>query len=245
MSREEKSENNNLYWKIIEGAFRTAVPETHPEAIRREWKAGGNEGVSFEREVNALYGFITSVDVYKGESGGRKFTNLQLTLDENEDGKTPVISIGIGTKYAQDFMKKLPNVDFSQDVRIRPFSFQPEGEDHNVIGVEIMQRDSADNFTKKIDSFFTKKEVIEGRERWSPTNGFPARGKAYDEQSDEEREIYKVQCRSFLIDYTMQNIAPKVPGNVTRSTAQESTPINDTGEPEYAEESINPDDIPF
>lgn len=207
MSKAEKSTNNKMYFKVVEGSFRRAVPAGTPDAIEREWTAGGKSGVSIELEFKHLFGFITGVEFYEGEYEGKKFTNLQITLDDDEEtGKTPIISVGAGTKYAFDFYHKLPNVDFEKDVRIRPFSFTPEGEDRAVIGVEIMQRDSMDKFTKSIPSFFFKKEG----DKSVPVNGFPTRDVPFDEQTEEEREIYKIKRKGFLINHTKTVVIPKL-----------------------------------
>lgn len=221
MSKIEKdTQNNNIYLKIIEGSLRQSVREGTPDAITREWQAGGNSGVSHEIVHKAAYGKITDIDFYEGEKDGRKFTSLNITLDENEEGKTPVITVSVGTKYAQDIMKKLPAINFEEEVRIRPFSFQPEGEDKNVVGVEITQRDRDGNFTKKIDNHFIVKKVVDGIERWLPVNGFPERTSPYNDQTDEEREIYKIQCRMFLIKNTKKLIADKfIPDEVKDDVA--------------------------
>jgi hypothetical protein len=204
---EKDTQNNNIYLKIVEGSLRQAVREGTPDSIDREWSVGGEKGVAHEVVHKAAFGIIKNIAFFDGERDGRKFTTLNITLDENEEGKTPVIGVGLGTKYAQDVMKKFPSIDFSQEVRIRPFSFVPEGEDKNVIGVEITQRDSQDKFTKRVDNHFIEKKSVDGVEKWLPTNGFPKREKPYDDQTDEEKEIYKIQCRMFLIKSTKELIA--------------------------------------
>jgi len=203
MSKIEKDTGNNkIFLKIIEGSLRQSVPEGTHDAILREWQAGGQTGTVHEIVHKAAYGKIIDVSFYDGEKDGRKFKTLNITLDENEDGKTPVIGVSVCTKYAQDIMKKLPNINFDEEVRIRPFSFIPDGEEKNVVGVEITQRDKEDNFTKKVENHFIEKKTTDGIEKWLPINGFPAREKTYNEQTDEEREIYKIQVRSFLIKNT-------------------------------------------
>jgi hypothetical protein len=241
---EKETGSNKVFLKIIEGSLRQAVPAGTPDAVEREWQAGGKTGVSIELVHKAAFGHITEVSFYDGESDGRKFTTLNITLDENEDGKKPVIGVGIGTKYAQDLMKKLPSVDFKDEVRIRPFSYIPEGEDKNVTGVEILQRDGTGAFTKKVNNFFIKQEG----EKWIPTNGFPVRPKPYEDQTEEEREIYKIQCRAFLMRVIKEKIAPKVAliendrGFSTPKTYEQEERMKS---PEEVAEGINLDDIPF
>lgn len=234
MSKEEKSENSNsTYWSIIEGSFRTQVPQTHPEVIVRHWEAGGESGVKYERAVRALTGYITKVDFYDGESGGRKFTNLNIHLDADENGKTPIISVGVSTRYAQDILKKLPNIEMKDDVRIRPYSFQPEGEDKNVTGVEITQRNGAGLFEKKINSFFSVKEG----EKWVAKNGYPTPEGDTAEYSSDDWDIFYKLARRFLVNYTKQHIVPKF-------EKVEKDPLAEVFE-KKDEESFDPAEIPF
>lgn len=208
MSTLERAQNDRAFYKIVDGALRRAVPAGTPGAEERVWQAGGKTGTAIELVYKAIFGAIRSVEFYEGEYEGKKFTNFQVSLDADDDGKTPIISIGSGTKYAFDLYHKLPNVDVTAEVRIRPFSFVPEGEDKAVTGIEIMQRDSAGNFTKSIPSFFFKKDG----EKNVPINGFPTREKEYSEQTDEEREIYKIKRKGFLISFTKEKTVPKFNG---------------------------------
>lgn len=237
MSKIEKATNDKMYFKVVDGSFRRAVPAGTPGAVEREWTAGGKTGIAVEMEYKQLFGFIKNIEFYDGEYEGKKFTNLQLTLDEDEEtGKTPVISIGSGTKYAFDLYHKLPNVDFTKDVRIRPFSFIPEGEDKSLTGIEIMQRDNTDQFNKKISSYFFKKDG----EKNVPVNGFPEREKPYDEQTEEEREIFKIKRKGFLIAYTKENIIPKL-----EKPSADVSPMPKSYEEQELNKEFDPEQITF
>jgi len=213
MSKIETNEGNNkVFLKIIEGSLRQSVPAGTPDAVVREWQAGGDSGMVNELVFKSVIGKIQKVDIYDGEKDGRKFTTLNITLDENEANKVPVVGTSINTKYAQDLMKKLPSVDFDEEVRIRPFSFIPDGEDKAITGVEITQRDGRGEFTRKVDNFFVKKSG----DKWEFINGFPKREKPYDDQTEEEREIYKIQAKGFLIRYLKEKVMTKFDRQPTR-----------------------------
>src|SRR5262245_26895782 len=121
MSREEVREKN-LYYTIVSGTFRVQVPEDHPEAVRREWKSadGKSSGVKFERVINSMIGYIEDVQFRDSEYG----MQIYVMLDENSEGEKPVIALNTASREAEDLMKKLPNVNFSKEVRLRPFSFE-------------------------------------------------------------------------------------------------------------------------
>src|SRR3990167_2832365 len=101
MSHEEKT-SNDLFFSVVGGKLRTKVASDHPEAELREYVLkDGTKGSKYERVVNALFGKIEKVEFYDGDYG----KNLQITLDENEDGKHPVISLGTATNFGEDMMK--------------------------------------------------------------------------------------------------------------------------------------------
>lgn len=232
MSKGEKDQSNRVYLSIVQGSLRQQVQEGNPDAVKRDWETGGEKGTKWEIPYKAWFGKITDITFYEGESSGRKFVNLNLVFDETEDGKTPVISTGLSTRYAQDILKKLPSIDFREEVRIRPFAFTPEGEDKNITGVEITQRDGAGNFTEKISSFFHKKNK-EGK--WESVNGYPLPEGDTSEYTSDDWQIYYKQCLRFLVQYAKQNICPKFQG---------PQPIPKSYEEEHAND-INPEDVPF
>lgn len=237
----EKASSDRVFLSIVQGSLRQSVPEGTPDAVKRDWEAGGEKGTKYELVYKAITGRITKVDFFDGDSAGRKFQNINITVDIGAD-KPHVISVGVGTRYGQDIMKKLPNVQFGDEVRIRPYSFQPEGEDKTVTGVEITHKDAGGEFNKKVSSFFHKKEG----DRWQSTNGFPVpEGDTADYTSDDWDIFYK-QCRRFLVNYTKEHVIPKV-------ESQEPSPpqefdngieMDENVEPP-ADATINPDDIPF
>lgn len=249
MSNLETGQNNNVYLSIVQGSLRQTVPEGTKDAVRREWEAGGDKGVKHELVFNAVTGKIVGVSFFEGESGGRKFQNLNIRLDENESGKSPVISTGVGTRYAQDILKKLPNVDFDEEVRIRPYSFIPEGEDKAVTGVEITQRNAVSgNFENKITGFFHKKNA---KGKWDAINGFPIPEGKTDEYTSDDWDIFYKQARRFLVNYTKENICPKferqpIPKSYEEEQARRGVPEKGLEEAADAvEEGIDPADIPF
>lgn len=234
MSQEEKRDNNKVFWSVIQGKLKTEVPETHPDAEVRHWEAGGKKGTKIERSVDSLRGIITDVSFYDGESDGRKFTTLNVVLDENEQGKKPVISTGISTRYAQDILKKLPEVELDKEVRFRPFSFTPDGEDKIVSGMEITQPDKIGKFTNKIGSFF---HFQDGSGKWKAKDGYPLPEGDTSTYTSDDWQIYFKQVNRYLVNYCKEKIIPQF-------AAQEHAPKDITESFEKPQE-INPDDIPF
>lgn len=252
MSVLEKNESDKVFLSIVQGTLRQSVPEGTSGAVVREWEVGGKRGVKHEMVFSAVRGRIVGVDIYEGESGNRKFQNVNITLDSEDSDKFPVISVGTGTRYGQDILKKLPNVNFLEQVRIRPYSFVPDGEDKPVTGVELTQQDGTGNFNKKITSFFHKKV----NDKWEAQNGFPTpEGDIKDYQTDDWDIFYK-KTRRFLVDYTKERIVPKFAQAYTPKTKEEQDRLEDNSadsqkdsqnnslESEF-EDEITDDDISF
>lgn len=203
MSRiESRQGTQKIFLKIVDGALRQKSAEGLMGAERREWQAGGQSGVSWEIPHVSVTGFIENISFFEGEKDGRRFSTLNIELDENEDGRVPVVTASVSTKYAQDIMKKLPNVDFAKEVRIRPFSFTPEGQEKETAGVEITQADSTGAFLRKVSSYFIDTVFKDGKEQYVPVNGYPTRSKPWSEQNDGERQIYRIESLQFLINFT-------------------------------------------
>lgn len=224
MSREQIIKKG-LYFSIIDGSFRTKVPQEHPEAVRRDWKSadGKKSGTKYEREVNALFGFIKDIQFNDGEYG----MNININLDENEEGQSPIVSMGIATREGEDFLKKLPNIDLSKELRLRPFNFTGESND-DVRGIEIMQQDSEGNFTVKIKNFFRDTEKREN------INGYPTPDA--ETSSSDDWKLFFLQARKFLVKYAKENIVPKL--NDTRYIAKEEAPQIKNGDPDAIDRSF-------
>ncbi|MEO8630871.1 MAG: hypothetical protein ABI612_22655, partial [Betaproteobacteria bacterium] len=145
MSREEISQPKK-YYSIVQGTFRTQVPQEHPEAVRRDWKSadGKSSGTKYERVIRALYGYITDVSFAETEFG----MQIYVKLDKNVDGEEPTVALNVASREAEDLMKKLPNVALAQEVQLRPYAFDgTEGDE--VRGMSVMQADEHGDFKKK------------------------------------------------------------------------------------------------
>lgn len=249
MSREEIVKKGK-YYTVIQGSFRVQVPQEHPDAVRRDWKSadGTKSGTKYERIVNALFGRIEEVSFHDGDYG----MQVYIKLDENEDQENPIIALPTASREGEDFLKKLPNIDLTKEVHLRPFNFEGDGGDE-VRGMEVMQQDNEGNFKVKITNFFRDKEAKKN------INGYP--DPESSDLSKDEWKLYFLQARMFLIKYTKENILPKFSGlafteddeNFAASKDSKETPSIKNSRPnivkqlskEEIEEGINTDEVPF
>jgi len=211
MSREEISQPKK-YYTIVDGTFRTQVPEDHPDAVRRDWKSadGKSSGTKYERIIRALYGYITEISFADTQFG----MQIYIKLDKNTDGEEPTVALNVTSREAEDLMKKLPNIDLALEVQLRPYAFDgTEGDE--VRGMSVMQPDEFGDFKKKVVGFFrdfdAKKNI----------NGFPNPDGDTDSYSKDDWKIYFLLCRKFLIHYTTENVIPLIKRT---STPKPATP---------------------
>lgn len=228
MSREEKATGDKVYFYVIDGEFRTLVPEDHPEAQARHWETkDGKSGTKHERAVKALFGAVEGIEIRDGDYGKQ----INIALDKNEEGKTPVMQFSVDSRYGDDILHKIPNIKSGVEYRFMPYSFKPKDSDNEKRGVSVASRDEEDNFTVKVNDFFTKVEVVDGKNVYTQLHGFPA--PTEDDKSD--WPFYFKKASKFMVKYIEEQVIPQfVPAPRTTSIATDSP-----------KDDINPDDIPF
>lgn len=199
MSREEIREPAR-YYTIVGGQFRTQVSKDDPLAVRRDWTSadGKNSGTKYERIVNSLFGKIEDVSFVDGEYGMQLFIKLDPTVDDNI---RPIVALNMASREAESVLKRLPNVDFSREVKLRPYDFKDDGED--VRGIEIKQPDEMGEFTVKVQNFFRDTE------KKTNINDYPNPEGDIEEYSKDDWKLYFLQCRKFLVNYAKENICPQ------------------------------------
>lgn len=173
---------------ISDGSIRVKVDEGTPGAVRRDYElADGTKGTKFELKYSEIVGKIVNVEFYEGDYG----KNIITTID---DGKDKIaLSLSTAGNFGEDFMKKLPNIDFGKEVRIVPYSFTDDKKKIRK-GITVYQEGN------KITSFFSGKDN-------EPLHDFPQPEKTEGMDSDDWK-IYFMQARKFLIKYLEENIIP-------------------------------------
>lgn len=200
MSREEIREKN-LYYTIVGGSFRVRVAQDDPEAVRRDWTSadGTKSGTKYERIVKSLIGYIEDIQFRDSEYG----LQLYIMLDENDQGWKPVIALNTASREAEDFLRKLPNIQLLKEVRLRPFDFTGNSGDE-VRGMEVMHADPNGEFTEKVVNFFRDAE------KKVNINGYPNPEGDTNDYSKDDWKLYFLQARKFLVNYTREKMQARV-----------------------------------
>lgn len=229
MSGKEQAQPSGTWYSINEGKFKKKVSEDTPGAIARKWETppdkDGNKksGIKYELHYNALFGKIENIKIVEGEYGQQ----VVIELDKDNDGETPIVAISMNSKYGVDFLKKLPNIKLDQEVRLMPFNFEND-DGKEVTGIRVDHRDAEEKFKAKVDNFFS--------DGTKSTNGYPdPEPNAKETYSKADwKNYFSYVVPKFLVTYTTTNVLPKFNNKTSAPTI-----------PDYPEEEINPDDIPF
>lgn len=221
------------YLSIVKGTFRTNVPENTPGSVKREVEVEEN-GVKIKKikhEIinTTLDGKLVAVKVYDTNFGKQ----LAITI---VDDKTYTVQTQASSTFAQDFFKKLPNIDLDKIVKIKPFDFEDDNGKRKQ-GFSITQDG------EKVKNFFYDESTREC------LNGYPEPSEDRDNFDKDDWKVYFIGVNKFLQNYAFTNIIPKLADVTVENHREErasqvskkklNKPI------EYPTDDINPEDIPF
>lgn len=194
------------------GDFRMTVDEGTPGATKRQYETSdGKKGEKWELAFSKIGGKIVDVEFFDGNFG----KNLIITFDF-ENGEEPVaVSLGTNTPYAEDVMKKIPNLDLNEWVVMSPYSFTADN-GKPMKGMTIMQGDT------KVQNFFVEvKEDKNGKRTYKNLHGLPE--PTGDESDSNDWKLYFLQVNKFLVKYTEDNIVPQFANTESVSTPGEDS----------------------
>src|SRR3990167_9788337 len=96
---------------LADGKFHLEVEKDTEGSILREYETSDkNAGSKYELLFDTLEGMITSLTFREGEFGS------QLYMGIND----VVVCMGVASSYAEDVMKKVPNINFDKPITLQP-----------------------------------------------------------------------------------------------------------------------------
>lgn len=211
MFKAEPLKKKANYYTIKDSSFRLPTDKEDPEAVRREYTnpKTKEEGVAYERAYKALYGTITDVSFNENTlKDGTILRSINITIGEDDMGVLQIISIPVDSRYTTDFLKRLPSIDLTKEVRLMPYDFEKDGP--RQVGISIAHKNvENDEFTVKVDNnFFTKVEEKEGKKVYTNLYGFPEA----TEEDTSDWPFYFKKVNKFLIGYAKEHVFPKFAG---------------------------------
>lgn len=210
-----KQDNSNyLYILGSTGDFRMKVDQNTAGAVFREYETSvGTKGGKWELSFESIEGYITNIAIRDGEYG----KNILVTFSFGNDQEPITASISAASSFGEDLMKRLPGVDPSKLVTLRPFAFT---DDNNRVrkGVSVLQEGEG------LKNFFYDPEKKEN------LHGYPVPEGATKDYDKDDWKTYFIKARKFLLGYMEEHVAPKfgvvaIPEDSSVSSPAEDVPF--------------------
>lgn len=180
---------NRIFLSISYGKLRKKSTADDSKAVERENRQGD---MVWERVFTFVEGQITNIYYKESEDYGNSF---DVTIDDGENKWG--ISFKESSRYCQDFLSRLPNIDLSKWVRISPYDFFPKGSEKSRQGITVWQDET------KIPNYF----VAKVDDKFIYNHGFP---ESTGKMEKDDFKIYLIQVKKFLREYTNDNIISKI-----------------------------------
>lgn len=156
------------YFNIVEGKLTIRVPEGTPNALTRTNKIGKTV---HEVKHDSFTGKIDSITTSDSPYG----KNWEIDFKANDESIW-TLQLGYSSSFAKALLKKLPNIDLTNDVTISPFSgeiTQDDGTKKKISTITVYQNGV------KIEPFYNKENpnglpqmeliTVKGVETWDDT----------------------------------------------------------------------------
>ena len=107
------SNSSKTYVTIAKCKFCVRVDADTPGAVARELEGGSNKGsIIHELQYTGLEGMVTNFAIKEGMYG----VSIELTIDNKE-----CLQLSLASGIGNSFIKRLPNIDFSQPISFGVF----------------------------------------------------------------------------------------------------------------------------
>lgn len=220
-----REDNKRYITALADGKLHEKVSEGTEGAELREYETrDGKKGSKWELTYKSIDNVLVKNVYFEDREYGK---NILLDLTDGENEITFVQ--GVKGNFGEDLMKKLPNVDFSAKLSIKPYAFV--GDDgKKKMGVNIFQGDKLMNYFWDFDA---KK----------PLHGMPEPEGDKSTYDSDDWQMYYTKVRKFLIAYTEEHILPQFK-SLADAFVEHPEELEGKGI-KYPEEEINPEDVPF
>jgi len=198
----QTEDKGRLLYVLADGLLRESVPEGTEGAKLRVVKddAGVVKAEKWELTYPGITGFITGVTMYDGEYG----SNVMIAMKDETDEEF-VVSLKAGSMYGEDFLHKLPNVDFTKEITMKCYNFEAEG-GRKMTGITMIQDGN------KLTNAFNYKE----NDEWvTPIEGYPVVDDKKVPKNSEAWKIFFGTRREWVIEYLTEK------GLITEDTPKE------------------------
>lgn len=185
------NEKAKFFSVLADGKFHHSVPEGTEGAVKREYETSdGKKDFKWDIIADSIEGVMSSISTRDGDFGKQ----LHIAFAPDEKGKEPVvISLNVSSNFAEDFLKKLKNIEIDKPVKLVPYSFEDD-KGKNKRGITVYQGD------KKLQSYYHElKKGKDGKEKIVAINDYPEIPKEAKEWESDDWKIFFVQTRKFML----------------------------------------------
>jgi hypothetical protein len=171
------------YLKIADGKLRRKTTQEDPEAEERYLEK--TEKTVYERVYTKVEGYLRDIKMQTHPEYGTSYNFILV----DADGEKYSVNMNEDSRYFQSFVEHMPNIDFSQPIEIKPFSFVNDGGQQN-IGVAIRQGG------QKIENYY--KTYDEDAKKSIPQNGLEQFNFKKVKGDKDEQKILRIKFMKFL-----------------------------------------------
>lgn len=171
------------YLKIADGKLRMKTHKEDPEAEERFVEK--TEKTVYERVYTKVEGYLRDVKMQTHPEYGTSYNFILV----DTDGEKYSVNMNEDSRYFQSFVEHMPNIDFSQAIELKPFSFTNDGGQTN-IGVAIRQNG------QKIENYY--KDYDEDAKKSVPKNGLEQFNFKKVKGDKDEQKILRIKFMKFL-----------------------------------------------
>jgi len=205
----QSEEKGRLLYVLADGLLREQVDETAEGAKLRIIKNddGTEKMRKWEYTYPGITGFITGVTTRDGDYG----TSILISIKDSNDEEF-TLALQAKSKYGEDFLHKLPNVQLTKEISIKPYNFT-DG-DQKKSGVTLTQSGV------KLTNAFNWKEGDE----WKSVDGYPQVDEKKKPKNSDQWMVFFTQRREWVLEYLKEK------GLITEMEAHIEAPAATTDE---------------
>lgn len=189
--------------KVVPEGTMGAVSRTYDDKEKKNPDGSPVKITKIEKIYESVSGKITNISFMDTNFG----TLLQVTLTDSDEflkAEPEVLSMSTSSEFAQDFMKKLPNIDLSKEIIVKPYRFTPEDGKRELKGLSITQEGV------KVEKSFVEKQG----DKFVNIMGYPTPDEKLATEKNEMKrkegwKRYFKDTEIFLVDYTTEHFVSK------------------------------------
>lgn len=163
------------------------VSSTTPDAVKRTTQGGAD---SWAIEYDFIKGVIENIFYKEDEKYGNAYEVIVSDVADEYQ-----LSFKEDSRFWNDFIKKLPNVNLKEQVNIMPYDFESKG--HRYVGLAIVQGEV------KLKSFYEEKV----NDTWKYLNNYPE-PVGVDWKDKDDVKIYMLKVKKYLRKEFNERIKP-------------------------------------